>query len=42
MQKRQLARDKKDWSTSDALREQMKQHGIGINDSPLGQIWYRL
>lgn len=40
--KRTAAREKKDWSTSDALRDQLQAQGIGLNDTPAGTVWYRL
>lgn len=42
IQKRQKAREDKDWATSDKLRDELKEIGIGINDSSEGQIWYRI
>lgn len=36
------ARDSKDWAESDRIRDLLKEQGIGINDSPNGQIWYRI
>lgn len=38
---RQKARDKKNWQQSDTLRDQLKVLGILINDTALGQVWYR-
>ncbi len=38
---RQRARDGKDWARSDELRNQLLEAGIGINDTPTGQTWYR-
>lgn len=40
--KREAARDAKDWSTSDKLRDELNAQGIGLNDSPNGVTWYRL
>ena len=34
------ARDEKQWQRSDELREQLKTHGIGINDTAHGSRWY--
>lgn len=42
IQKREKARENKDWQTSDLLRDELKSQGIGINDSSIGSIWYRL
>jgi cysteinyl-tRNA synthetase len=39
---RQQARDDKDWVRSDQLRDQLAAQGIGINDTPTGQIWFRI
>ena len=39
---RQKARDDKEWSKSDELRDQLKEQGIGVRDTAHGQIWYRL
>jgi len=39
---REEARKKSDWSKSDELRDKLTEQGIGINDTPHGQIWYRL
>lgn len=39
---REAARDSKDWSRSDNLRDQLAAEGIGLNDGPNGTIWYRV
>jgi len=39
---RAQARATNDWSTSDAVREELKQRGIHIRDTEQGQIWSRL
>jgi cysteinyl-tRNA synthetase len=39
---RQKARDAKDWSTSDEIRDHLKQQGIAVRDTAHGQIWHRL
>ncbi|HEV2403618.1 MAG TPA: cysteine--tRNA ligase [Candidatus Saccharimonadales bacterium] len=39
---RQKARVAKDWKKSDELREQIKQQGIGLRDTPHGAVWHRL
>ncbi len=39
---REKARGTKDWSTSDQLRDQLKEQGIGLRDTDNGAIWYRL
>ncbi len=37
---RQRARDAKDWAVSDRLRDQLKERGIDVRDTPSGQIWH--
>jgi cysteinyl-tRNA synthetase len=37
--KRQEARENKDWAKSDELRDQLKQQGIAVRDTPDGSIW---
>ncbi len=39
---RLLARTNKDWAKSDELRDSLENQGIGIRDSQVGQIWYRI
>ena len=39
---RQKARENKNWAESDRIRDELKEQGIGINDGPNGQIWYKL
>lgn len=39
---RKEARDNQDWDTSNKLRDQLVEQGIGINDTANGQIWYRI
>ncbi len=41
IQERQKAREAKDYSKSDKLRQELEQQGIEINDTSNGQIWYR-
>ncbi len=41
MAERQKARDNKEWSKSDELRDQLKAQGIGIRDTDNGQVWFR-
>ena len=36
---RERARDEKDWSSSDQLRDQLKQKGIVIRDTATGSVW---
>lgn len=40
--KRQLARDAKDWTASDVYRNQLKEQGIAVRDTPHGPIWSRI
>jgi len=42
LNERDAARYKGDWATSDAIRDQLKEQGIGLRDKPLKAIWYRL
>jgi cysteinyl-tRNA synthetase len=42
LSKRQEARDNKDWQQSDALRDELQKAGLGVRDTPSGQIWHRL
>ena len=39
---RDAVRASKDWAKSDELRDQLKEQGIGLRDTPNGAIWYRL
>lgn len=38
---REATRGTKGWAASDALRDQLKDQGIGLRDTPSGPIWYR-
>ena len=40
--KRQEARDQKDWTHSDSLRDDLTQQNIGIDDTAQGSRWYWL
>jgi cysteinyl-tRNA synthetase len=40
--KRMQARTDKDWGTSDDLRQQLAEQGVGLKDTEFGSIWYRL
>lgn len=42
LEQRELARQKKDYSESDRLRELLSQQGITVLDTPGGQIWQYL
>lgn len=39
---RQAARDAKDWTTSDELRDQLKDQGLTVRDTANGPIWQRI
>ena len=39
---RQLARQTKDWAAADALRAQLAEHQLEVNDTPAGPVWRRL
>ena len=41
LSQRNQARDSKDWQLSDQLRDTIEKSGIGINDTPKGQFWFR-
>lgn len=36
---RQRARDERDWTVSDQLRDQLTEKGIAVSDTPSGQVW---
>ena len=38
---REAARAAKDWTRSDALRDELQTQGIGLRDTAAGSIWYR-
>lgn len=38
---RDEARNSQNWTESDRIRDELKQQGIGLRDTPLGSIWYR-
>lgn len=39
LQQREAARARKDWATADAIRDQLNQSGLVIEDSPDGPRW---
>jgi len=39
---RKKAREAKDWTKSDELRDKLSEQGIGLRDTPRGATWYRL
>jgi cysteinyl-tRNA synthetase len=41
LQTRAEARTNNDWSKSDFIRVELEEQGIGLNDTPNGQIWFR-
>lgn len=41
LQMRSIARDSKNWEESDSIRQKLVEKGIGVNDGPMGQIWFR-
>jgi cysteinyl-tRNA synthetase len=42
LDKRQTAREAKDWAQADTLRDQLADIHLGVRDTPYGQVWYRL
>lgn len=42
IQERETARASQDWQKSDAIRDQLKEQGIGLNDAVHGVIWFPL
>ncbi len=42
IQQREKARTAKDWQKSDDLRAELEKQGIGVRDTDLGPIWFRL
>lgn len=42
IRKRKIARDKKDFVTSDKIRDELKEKGIELEDTPHGTIWKKL
>ncbi len=39
LEQREAARARKDWATADAVRDQLKQAGIVVEDTPSGPRW---
>jgi cysteinyl-tRNA synthetase len=39
LQQRRAARERKDWAAADAVRDQLKQAGVQIEDTPHGPRW---
>ncbi len=39
LQQRALARERKDWAAADAVRDQLKQAGVTVEDTPHGPRW---
>lgn len=42
LSRRKIAREQKDWETSDRLREELQSTGITVRDSLTGQLWERI
>jgi cysteinyl-tRNA synthetase len=42
VKKRQAARQAEQWQESDEIRDQLQEHHLGVRDTPIGPIWYRL
>lgn len=42
LEERRKAREAKDWSKSDELRDKLKEQGIEVRDTERGQIWSRI
>ena len=40
--KRAEAKKNKDWATADAIRNELKERGIVLEDSPSGTTWKKL
>ena len=41
VERRQAARQAKDWETADALRDHLQALGVTVEDTPAGSIWHR-
>lgn len=39
---RETARQQKDWNSSDTFRDTLAKQGVGLRDTALGAVWYRL
>jgi cysteinyl-tRNA synthetase len=39
---RQAAREAKDWTATDTLRDQLKAQGLTVRDTANGPIWQRI
>jgi cysteinyl-tRNA synthetase len=39
LQQRAAARERKDWAAADAVRDQLKQAGVSVEDTPHGPRW---
>ena len=42
IQKREAARESKDWDTADQLRDALQSEGVGLRDTNYGVIWFPL
>lgn len=41
LEQRGAARNSKDWSKSDQLRDELDKAGVAVNDTEYGQLWFR-
>ena len=39
LEQRTAARERKDWAAADAVRDQLKQAGVVVEDTPHGPRW---
>lgn len=42
VEERRQAKEAKDYKKADAIRDELRQRGIGLEDSPQGTTWYRI
>lgn len=42
LNQRQSAREQEQWTKSDEIRNDLKSSGLGVRDTPYGQIWFRI
>ena len=42
IEKRQTAKDDKDYKTADQIRDELSSQGLAIRDTDYGQIWSRI
>jgi cysteinyl-tRNA synthetase len=41
VRERDAARDRKEWATADSLRDQLRERGVVLEDTPHGTVWRR-